>query len=69
VNEQQKAGYHAFSVLGTDGKNNIRPSNPVLVVVRKPAPAIESPVGLDDAFQQPVHGKSALGGLLVIEWR
>jgi hypothetical protein len=31
------AGYHAFSVLGTDGKGNIRPSNPVLVVVRKPA--------------------------------
>ena len=32
-----KAGYHAFSVLGTDGKGNVRPSNPVLVVVRKPA--------------------------------
>src|SRR5262249_11993512 len=32
-----KAGYHAFSVLGTDGKGDIRPSNPVLVVVRKPA--------------------------------
>jgi hypothetical protein len=30
-----KAGYHAFSVLGTDGKGNLRPSNPVLVVVRK----------------------------------
>jgi hypothetical protein len=30
-----KAGYHAFSVLGTDGKDNIRSSNPVLVVVRK----------------------------------
>jgi len=30
-----KAGYHAFSVLGTDGKGNIRPSDPVLVVVRK----------------------------------
>jgi hypothetical protein len=30
-----KAGYHAFSVLGTDGKGTIRPSNPVLVVVRK----------------------------------
>jgi hypothetical protein len=30
-----KAGYHAFSVLGTDGKDNVRPSNPVLVVVRK----------------------------------
>jgi hypothetical protein len=32
-----KAGYHAFSVLGTDGKGNLRPSNPVLVVVRKRA--------------------------------
>jgi hypothetical protein len=30
-----KAGYHAFSVLGTDAKGNIRPSNPVLVVVRR----------------------------------
>lgn len=30
-----KAGYHAFSVLGTDGKGNTRPSNPVLVVVQK----------------------------------
>jgi hypothetical protein len=30
-----KAGYHVFSVLGMDGKGNIRPSNPVLVVVRK----------------------------------
>ena len=30
-----KAGYHAFSVLGTDGKGKIRPSNPVLVVVRR----------------------------------
>jgi len=30
-----KAGYHAFSVLGTDDKGNIRPSNPALVVVRK----------------------------------
>ena len=30
-----KAGYHAFSVLGTDGKGTIRPSNPVLVVVRR----------------------------------
>ncbi|MBN9518796.1 hypothetical protein J0H58_09795 [bacterium] len=29
-----KAGYHAFSVLGTDGKAGTRPSNPVLVVVR-----------------------------------
>src|SRR6516225_6368332 len=32
-----QAGYHAFSVLGTDAKGDIRPSNPVLVVVRKPA--------------------------------
>jgi hypothetical protein len=31
-----KAGYHAFSILGTDGKANTRTSNPVLVVVRKP---------------------------------
>jgi hypothetical protein len=30
-------GYHAFSVLGTDGRGNMRPSNPVLVVVRKMA--------------------------------
>jgi hypothetical protein len=30
-----KTGYHAFSVLGTDGKGTIRPSNPVLVVVRR----------------------------------
>ena len=30
-----QVGYHAFSVLGTDGKGNVRPSNPVLVVVRK----------------------------------
>jgi hypothetical protein len=30
-----KAGYHAFSVLGTDGNGNIRPSNPVLAVVRR----------------------------------
>ena len=30
-----RAGYHAFSVLGTDGEGNIRPSGPVLVVVRK----------------------------------
>jgi hypothetical protein len=30
-----KLGYHAFSVLGMDGKGNIRLSNPVLVVVRK----------------------------------
>ena len=30
-----KAGYHAFSVLGTDGKGIIRPSNPALVAERK----------------------------------
>jgi hypothetical protein len=30
-----KAGYHAFSVLGTDGKGIVRPSGPVLVVVRR----------------------------------
>lgn len=30
-------GYHAFSVLGTDDKGTVRPSEPVLVVVRKPA--------------------------------
>jgi hypothetical protein len=29
-----RSGYHAFSVLGTDGRANTRPSNPVLVVVR-----------------------------------
>ena len=29
-----KAGYHAFSVLGTDGEGMTCPSNPVLVVVR-----------------------------------
>jgi len=29
-----KAGYHALSVLGTDGKGNIWPSNPVLVLRR-----------------------------------
>ncbi|QEL16259.1 hypothetical protein [Limnoglobus roseus] len=29
-----KAGYHAFSVLGTDDKGYVRPSNPALVVVR-----------------------------------
>lgn len=30
-----KTGYHAFTILGTDNKDNLRPSNPVLVVVRK----------------------------------
>ena len=29
------AGYHGFSVLGTDAQGQVRPSNPVLVVVRK----------------------------------
>ena len=29
------AGYHAFSVLGTDAQGKLRPSDPVLVVVRK----------------------------------
>jgi hypothetical protein len=28
-------GYDAFSVLGTDGKGNLRPSNPALVVVQE----------------------------------
>lgn len=32
-----KVGYHAFFVLGTDGSGHVRPSNPVLVVVRGPA--------------------------------
>ena len=31
-----KAGYHAYSVLGTAAGGQIRTSNPVLVVVRKP---------------------------------
>jgi hypothetical protein len=30
-----KAGYHAFSVLGTDAAGTVRTSDPVLVVVRK----------------------------------
>jgi hypothetical protein len=29
-----KTGYHAYSLFGTDGEGHIRPSNPVLVVVR-----------------------------------
>lgn len=37
-----RAGYHAFSVLGTGGNGDIRPSNPVLVVVRKEAAASSS---------------------------
>jgi hypothetical protein len=48
-----KGGYHAFSVLGTDGKGNIRPSNPVLVVVRKLAarsrPAARQAAGVEQA--------------------
>jgi hypothetical protein len=40
-----KPGYHAFSVLGTDGKANLRPSNPVLVVVRNPGDVKFSPFG------------------------
>jgi hypothetical protein len=38
-----KAGYHAFSVLGRESKGNIRPSNPVLVVVRKLDVTSQSP--------------------------
>jgi hypothetical protein len=30
-----KPGYHVFSVLGMDANGNLRPSNPVMVVVRK----------------------------------
>lgn len=33
--EDLKPGYHAYSILGTDSKGNVRPSNPVLVVVRR----------------------------------
>ena len=33
--KDRNAGYHAFSVLGTDDNGNTRPSNPVLVVVRR----------------------------------
>lgn len=36
-------GYHAFSVLGTDAQENVRPSNPVLVVVRK-LPALQTTI-------------------------
>jgi dienelactone hydrolase len=35
------AGFHVFSVLGTDANGSIRPSNPVLVVVRK-LPAVST---------------------------
>jgi hypothetical protein len=38
-----EAGCHLFSVLGTDGKGNIRPSNPVLVIVWKLAENAKSP--------------------------
>jgi len=31
-----KAGYHAFTVLGMDSKDNVRPPDPVPVVTRKP---------------------------------
>ncbi len=30
-----KPGYHGYSILGTDSEGNVRPSNPVLVVVRE----------------------------------
>ena len=30
-------GYHVFSVLGTDAGGDIRPSTPVMVVVRRPS--------------------------------
>jgi hypothetical protein len=33
--KEMQPGYHAFSVLGTDGKGNARTSDPVLVVVRR----------------------------------
>jgi hypothetical protein len=29
------AGYHVFSVLGTDDQGNLRTSNPVLVIAGK----------------------------------
>ncbi|HLJ94625.1 MAG TPA: hypothetical protein VKU02_15675 [Gemmataceae bacterium] len=53
-----KAGYHAFSILGTDGKANTRTSNPVLVVARKlpgsakdvPAPPAEPGVTILTTF-------------------
>jgi len=43
--EDLKAGYHAFSVLGTDAKGTIRPSDPVLVVVRELSAASQSAAG------------------------
>jgi hypothetical protein len=43
-----KAGFHAFSILGTDYKGTIRPSNPVLIVVRKlPGSTKEVPAPLE----------------------
>lgn len=33
--EDLQAGYHTFSILGTDARGNTRSSNPVLVVVRQ----------------------------------
>ena len=33
-------GFHAFSVLGTDAIGTLRPSNPTLVIVRKPPAAV-----------------------------
>ncbi len=35
-------GYHVFSVLGTDAGGDIRPSNPVMVVVRRPPTDVPS---------------------------
>lgn len=35
--EKLAPGYHAFSVLGTDAKGDVRTSRPVLVMVRQPA--------------------------------
>jgi hypothetical protein len=37
-----KEGYHAYSVLGTAAGGEIRTSNPVLVVVRKPLADVRS---------------------------
>lgn len=34
------AGYHVFSVLGTDAGGDLRPSNPVMVIVRGPLPDV-----------------------------
>jgi hypothetical protein len=35
--QQRTPGYHVFCVLGTDARGGIRPSNPVLLVVRRPS--------------------------------